>query len=92
MTAWAEWLTGKKEMSYDERKTLVEIAFNAQFNKLPAREEYKYTYIVEIYEGYLIAQTTNRYQKYPYTIDGRKVQFGQPVNVQKVWVETSDAV
>lgn len=89
MTAWAEWLTGKKEMSYDERKTLVEIAFNAQFNK-PAPEEY--TYVVEIYDGYLITQTANRHQKYPYTIDGRKVQFGQPVNVQKVWVEISDAV
>jgi hypothetical protein len=62
----------------------------------PAYELYPYSWIRELWTNFVIVECEDRdglaYKKYPYTVSGNEVTFGEPEPVEQVWKDASGSL
>lgn len=80
-------LTKQAGKSFDDRISEISAALRLQFRK-PDKDEPLYWYPKEVFDDYVIVcqDETNKDFKIPYTVDGDKVTFGRPVQVEEIYI------
>lgn len=61
----------------------------------PASEMYPYRWVREIWSDYIIVENESRdmdmqFLKFPYSVEGGDITFGEPIEVKQVWQEVED--